>query len=156
NTKRAAASCGRRPLCSRREHQAGRGLMRTPPALLPPRTPSGPRPPADAALFAPAANTKRAAPHRRRRRCATASGLPSLHLHCRTGRPVVGLTTTLGLPGRSCLGRLPRLVARGYPVSVSAPLAWYVIHFYDGSTCLGRAARDQFVIFIVPAVHMSL
>src|SRR5262249_51802542 len=81
-------------------------------------------------------------------------GLPSVHLHCRTGRPVVASTTTLGLPGRSYLGRLPRLVARGYPVAVSAPLAWYVIHFYDGSIWLGRASRDQFVIFIVLAVHM--
>src|SRR5262245_37210148 len=62
-------------------------------------------------------------------------------------------TVALGPARCSCLGRLPRLVARGYPVAVSGPSV--LTHFYDGSSARGRPVRDRFVIFIEPAVHMS-
>jgi hypothetical protein len=60
----------------------------------------------------------------------------------------------LRLAGCSYLGRLPRLVARGY-TGCRVRTIWPVSHFYDGSAGLGRPQRNQFVIFIDPGVHMS-
>src|SRR5258708_30371791 len=49
-------------------------------------------------------------------------GYQSVHLFCRTGCPVTVFAMTLGRAGRSYLGRLPRLVARGCPAAVSGPV----------------------------------
>jgi len=81
------------------------------------------------------------------------SGLPSVHLHCRTGHPSVVLTTPD--PVGCVLSRPPPAAGRAWVPGCRARTLWSVFHFYDGSIELGRPWRNQFVIFIDAAVHMS-
>src|SRR5262249_4555395 len=98
-------------------------------------------------------NAKQAAPLLGRRLKHVRYGLPSVHLHCRTGHLTSAAPAALspsGAPASAASRGWSRVGAR-----LPCQDQWSVTYFYDGSAGMGRPSRDQFVIFIEPGVHMS-